>query len=473
MTADGTPLITPCEISNVVPGWHLIEVVGDERGYGRRLVRIQVDSGPVRLSLADGLGGTARPRDAQSYPKWVIGAGRLMAAVAGPGDRIDALGALGGGRLELISVDGDDGVARVRLAVDRFDGDAVRWFAPVAGRWSLADGVLIGGGELVAQAMCLAPWMDRPVEVVAGAESDGVFELNIWDSQRARLDGTSATGRVHFGKMESDAETDWAEVSSGGTAGDNRYGFRIPGGARNVVLRLDGRTVHGSVNTDGGGLPMTTVRSAGVALGALYVGFGGGRENRLRIERLTVTGSIDPYDETVNALLGMGEAWWGDGRDVELYYSGGGHIVRLVQNGETLLCEPRMPAWMEMAHTIRHKAVRLRYGDVIGFELAGADEETAVLVLGVDVETGRVVLASHPLTWRGRTGRGSDGWFNADDYAKADGSAFDVNVVRVGSGDRGEVLSSWWKLLGRPFPGMGVTVPAGADAMSAMKTRIR
>jgi hypothetical protein len=191
--------------------------------------------------------------------------------------------------------------------------------------------------------------------------------------------------------------------------------------------------------------------------GAAYVGFGGGRENALRIHRLDVDGRIDLHSVEADVLLGMGEEFWGEGRYVKLLYYAGGRFTRLLVNGEPVAEAPVLPVWMPMATAIWRATVSVKYGDVIGFELGKVDDESALFVVGVDVETSRVVLASHPMVWRATWGDFDDAWYRTFDSA-------DGPMPRIGNGEQDNPMDLYRKELHMEFPGLslaGLPTPSG------------
>lgn len=447
--AHRSPLMTPCEIPHVAPGEYVVELLGHDDRYARRTVQIKTPSEVFHFPLQGKSRHRWSKRDPESIPVSRVDSRLPIPPEASTEARLSALRELFGPALRLEAIRSKEGLASGHLAFRHFRQGAMSLFAPIAGNWSVTQRVLSGRHPLVSQVVCLVPWIPDRLKVFGRVHSDAVLELNLYDPVCNRYSGTAAVGRIHFGRMGRSAKSDWVEVSSGEIPGHAEYGFRFPEGAQEVTLELRSRRLKGSVSTDRRTLSMRGKVRSGPLPGAVYVGFGGGRDNALVIHQLKVDGRIDLHSVETDILVGMGEAFWGQGRYVTLRYYSGGHFTRLLVNGEVIAQSSVLPVWMPMARMIWRASVFLKHGDVIGFELGDVDDESSLFVVGVDVETSRVVLATHPMVWRAVWGEFDDAWYDTFDLGED-------HLPRIGNGDQENAIGRYRQELHMGFPGLSL-----------------
>ncbi|MCP4250719.1 MAG: hypothetical protein GY778_27075 [bacterium] len=331
-------------------------------------------------------------------------------------------------------------------------GDLVG-FAVIRNDWQLRDGVLHGRGVGVSQIACLLPLVPDSCRVRGRLRSNRTFELYLLDPLAYRVTGTRAWARLHFGRMDDLASTDWMELSAGDRPLERRYDFRLVPGMQDASLDQADNKVEARLSVDGG---VQVVRGrlpdrreppwVGVALAGTV-------NNLLEIDRLEIEGAVDLDSDTVTCLTGLGAEFWGTGRRVTIHYRARGHFRRLLHNGQEVARQEAIPGiWWPTLGPLHRITLDLKRGDVLIFQLAGVDDEGALHVVGLDEATGRVVLASHPLTWTTTPEPPGDAWLRSphpgNEYRPQLSLAQDLPT-----------LEDIEAVLGGPFPGLPIIGP--------------
>jgi len=345
-----------------------------------------------------------------------------------------------------------------RVPVDatfHFDSDTdLAGFAVVRNDWGLSGGALHGHGFLVSQIVCLLPLASDSCTVRGQVRSSDIFELYLLDPWADRVAGTRAVARIHFGRMENDAATDWMELSSKENALRQIYQFRFPDDAQSVSLELRDQLLRAELTVDGGSRIMRGQVPAADLAPVVHVALAGVVNSRVEADELQIVGSVDLASDQVTCLAGMGRAFWGEGRPVTLYYRARGCFRRLLVNGEVAATqEAAEGVWWPTEGPLLHTSVRLAYGDVLAFELAGVDDEGALHVVGVDDKSGRIVIASHPLTFAASWDRPDEAWYRT--YQQEWKTRPHLAVAQDES-----LRPQFRRVLGREFPGLPVIGPA-------------
>lgn len=379
--------------------------------------------------------------------------------------RIEALRTLFGQHLKLTPrMDGATTLAAA-LRIGRFDDDAVRLFTPIGGIWAYQDGRAVGKALSVSQLLCLVPWRTEKLSVRAGIDATGVCELNLYDPVADRLTGADGVGKAHFGRMHGESDTDWFDVSTRDRREPPNWDAVFPPGPQPVKLLLDGKSLTGTVVVGGTAHTITRTLEPEDPPAIVYVGVAGGVMNTVSIASLEIDGEIDLAASTTTVLTGMGAAFWGDGREVTLLYNAGGCFHRLLVNGIVVAEAVESTRWTDMQDQLYETTVMLRHGDVIGVELADADDETALLLAGIDVQTRRTIIATHPLVWAQAPDPFDDTWFS--------GAPPTEPRPRAGSGGYGEALTAFRLRLGAPFPGLPIAGPTAPRSRVAFRHVVR
>jgi hypothetical protein len=151
-----------------------------------------------------------------------------------------------------------------------------------------------------------------------------------------------------------------------------------------------------------------------------------------------------------------------------LYYRARGYFRRLLLNGEVIIEQKAAPGvWWPTQGPLRAMSLRLRNGDVLAFDLAGEDDDCALHAVGVDRDTGRVVLASHPLIFDASATTPEQGWYR--DYEGTPGERPNLSRAQDES-----VMRQLRDVLGREFPGLPIGGPAiGPEREVHLRTTIR
>ncbi len=465
----GDTLMTPCAIPHMLPGDYVFELVADEGQSVRRRVTVGPDGRLPPFALDAKRSKRWRRRTVDSLPSVRIDARQPIPPWRSIEDRHAALAALFGRHARINPPRRDDELATVRVSMERFQEDALPLFAATGGSWSVERGNLMGRPIIpgVQQAMFLLPFVGKKIEVTGRVHSDAIFELSLHDPNCERFEGTNAVGRLHFGRMGPTAESDWLELSARESSPAPIWGIPFPKGPQDIELKLDARKLFGSVTVGRGQKNAKRLAAKGDPPDVVYVGFGSGVSNTVRVERLQITGAIDLGVVTTDVLVGMGESFWGEGRDVTLIYSAGTKPHRILVNGETIIDAPGLPVWMDLVSQLRRVSVTLRHGDTIGVEMRKINDESAFYLAGVDVETSRVVLATHSLVWRASASE-SDGDDWLDSFDSGTGA-----TPRVTTRTQADVMSAYEQALRTPFPGLGIaSLPAG-HRTCRLKTAVR
>ena len=347
------------------------------------------------------------------------------------------------------------GSSRIDVRADFTFADAadLEGFAVIRNDWQLRDGVLHGRGVGVSQIACLLPLVPESCRVRGRLRSDRTFELYFLDPLADRVTGTRAWARLHFGRMDDLASTDWMELSAGDRSLECRYEFRLAAGRQEVSLALTDGGVEARLSVDGGvrvvrgSLPTRSIPPwVGVALAGTV-------NNRVEIDRLEIEGAVDLDSDTVSCLIGLGAEFWGAGRRVTLHYRARGHFRRLLHNGQEVARQEALPGiWWPTLGPLHHITLDLARGDVLVFQLAGVDDEGALHAVGVDDTTGRVVLASHPLTWTTTPEPPDETWLRSPCLTRKHRPQLSVAQDL-------ETLEDIEAVLGRPFPGLPIIGP--------------
>lgn len=462
----GTPLRAPLELPHVLPGSYVFEAADDEGRYGSLTVEVtHAGQGCVVRTRA-----TPSPRwltrDPQSLPGVRVDGSVMIPSRLDADARRAALRDLFGSLVRLDSMPTTSGLQPILISFERFAAPSARLMTPIAGAWTLRGSALAGHGDTVSQLLCPLPFVPDDLHVTTKVRSDAVLELNLYDPSAKRISGGDALGRIHFGRSGPRSETDWAEVAWLHHPGDMRYGFRLAEGTQDVALELRGKLLRGTVTTQRGAVELQATTNQESLPNQVYVGIGSGVANTAEVHTLQVSGRVDLWSPEVDVLVGMGEAFWGEGRSVTIHFTAAGRCTRLFHNGEVIGAPTPVPDWLPAARALSWTTRTLHYGDVLGFELSSVTDETQLFAVGIDDETGRVVFATHPLVWRSAPGAPAADW-----YSTADLSADDV--PRVGNAVQAEELSHLTELLHMPFPGLPITATADGEGKCALKYRVR
>jgi hypothetical protein len=193
----------------------------------------------------------------------------------------------------------------------------------------------------------------------------------------------------------------------------------------------------------------------------------GGVANELTVDALHIAGTVDLYSDTIDALVGMGEAFWGGGRPVTLLFSGDGCFQSLRHNGRIIAVRlPTDPTLGTLDPPLRRCEVLLRAGDVLVFEVSDAEDFAALRVTGVDNATRRTVLASNPLTWTTTSTLPSAQWLTAS-TTKQGGRAL------IARGQAPALQDKFRAATGRECAGLPLTGPPDEQGHAWMKYVVR
>lgn len=379
-------------------------------------------------------------------------------------DRLERLRNLLGPRAE-VSAAGDDIHANVRLHIDRFEQDMLRLFTPIAGQWTLDDGVVRARANGVSQWMCLVPWATDDLEISGRLNASGIAELNLYDPWSPRFTGPDSVGRLHIGRLADIGGEDWFEVSRRDILERGVYRLHFSDGSQDVQLSLKAGRLFGSIDTMDGPRQVEKTVAPGDPPSQVYVGVGGGVLNKVQVDQLDILGRVCLFSSTLTALVGQNKAYWGAGRPVRLYYNAGGTVRRLLINGRDVPETNMTTQPIETQRDLRRADVRLSCGDVLAVELEDADDESAFFLVGVDEQLHRIVVATHPLVWAVAPPDAGDGWFKT---APAD----DMHP-RVGSGGYAEIQAAIREAIGEPMPGLPIAGPQTAHNRVRFKHQIR
>ncbi|MHC4066498.1 MAG: hypothetical protein ACYSUI_18635 [Planctomycetota bacterium] len=382
--------------------------------------------------------------------------------------RLERLGGLFGPSVRLGPT--TEGSTRVSAKASyEFESDGeLQSLAVVQNLWEVRDGSLHGSGYGISQIVCRVPLLSDSCTVRGRLRSSSFFELCLIDPLAERFDGTRAVGRLHFGRMERFATTDWMELSSRESSLQRLYGFRFPDRMQEASLVLANRKLKSRLSVDRGSKIMTgLVRRADLSP-VVCVLLAGTVNNRVEIDQLHITGSIDLDSERVTVLTGQGQDFWADGREVTLYYRARGHFRRLLLNGEVVAQqEATAGIWWPTDGPLHRTRLRLRYGDVLVFKLSGVDDEGALHAVGVDQATGRVVLATHPLTF-------AVAWVPPDESFLRTFEPNWTNRPHISAAQDARAVERLRAALGRDFPGWPIVGPfLDDDSTMYLKTQIR
>jgi len=361
------------------------------------------------------------------------------------------------------------GSARIPVsAAFPFDSpDELQSFAVVQNDWEVRDGALHGSGLGVSRIVSLLPLLSDSCQVRGRLRSSHTFELSMLDPLADRFAGTRAVARLHFGRMEHYATTDWMELSSKERSLKRLYGFRFPDRMQEASLQLADRELKSRLSVDQGWKTMRGRVLRADLSPVVCVSMAGMVNNRVEIDEVYVTGFIDLDSDHVTVLTGLGRAFWADRREVTVYYRARGHFRRLLLNGEVVAQQEATPGiWWPTDGPLHHTVLRLAHGDVLVFKLAGVDDEGALHAVGVDQATGRVVFATHPLTFAIAWGIPDEDWRRS----------FERNWdnrphISVAQDER--TVRRFRAALGRDFPGLPIVGPYINNDTMYFKMQIR
>ncbi|HUU82814.1 MAG TPA: hypothetical protein VM243_04845 [Phycisphaerae bacterium] len=382
--------------------------------------------------------------------------------------RIERLRALLGPRVELSGPRAKSRRARVRTSL-RFDNPSdLQPLAPVSNVWEIRDGSLHGSGVSVSQIVFAVPLLAESCTVKARLRSDSLIEMSLLNPLVERFDGTRAVGRLHFGRMDRFARSDWIELSSHDNPLKRFYSFRFPDRMQEAMLALNEGELSAKLTVDDGS------RTAGGRVLAedlsrnVYVSLAGGVNNKVAVDRLDVEGWIDLESDETAVLTGMGREFWGEGREVTIHYRARGHFRRLLHNGQPVGEQQATEGvWWPTLGPLHQTTLTLNHGDVLAFELGWVDDEGALHAVGVDQATGMVVLATHPLAFETTAGPPPDEWF------RTFGPRWETRP-RVSNSQDQPTVEQLSKALGVDFPGLPIIGPWVDDERRVfLKTQIR
>ncbi len=478
LLVDGSdrPLRTPLTGIEVPPGMYRVEVVHEGYATARRWVRLAAPSAALRFTL-DRADDTAVPMPVPvattagestflSLPRYRSNSADPVPPYATERERLSALAELTGRNAKWrVAADGNQASVHADFSFDDpADGKA---FAALMGRWSVDDGMLRAKATYPPQVIWAIPLATAPCSVAGTVRSTGVFELNLHDPFAARLAGTSAVARIHFGRTREWSEEAWVELSSGGHTLAYRHGFRLADGSHHVALDISPCQVQGRLSPLFDGTDLKGRLTADPVPAHVYVGVAGAVGNEVNVHALHIAGTVDLYSDGIDALVGIGEAFWGDGRRVTLWFSGDGCFQSLRHNGAIIAARsPTDPLAGTLDPPLRCCVLTLRAGDVLVFELSEAEDFAALRVTGVDDATRRTVLASSPLTWAAASGRPSTGWLTAATTGQ------DV-PARVSRGQAPALRDKFRAATGRDWPVLPLTGPPDARGHAWLKYVVR
>ncbi len=333
------------------------------------------------------------------------------------------------------------------------EADDLAGFAVIRNDWQLRDGVLHGRGVGVSQIACLLPLLPESCRVRGRLRSNRTFELYLLHPLADRVTGTRAWARLHFGRMDDLATTDWMELSAGDRPLERRYEFRLADGMQDVALELADHKVEARLSVAGGVRVVRGRLPDGRDPPWVGVALAGTMNNRLAIDRLEIEGAVDLDSDTVTCLTGLGAEFWGAGRRVTIHYRARGHFRRLLHNGREVARQEALPdIWWPTLGPLHQIALDLARGDVLVFQLDGVDDEGALHVVGVDDTTGRVAFASHPLTWTTTPEPPDEAWLRSPGLGSEHRPYLSVAQDSA-------TLADIEAMLGRPFPGLPIIGP--------------
>ena len=361
------------------------------------------------------------------------------------------------------------GSARIPVsAAFSFDSpDELQSFAVVQNDWAVRDGALHGSGLGVSRIVSLLPLLSASCQVRGRLRSSHTFELSMLDPLADRSAGTRAVARLHFGRMEHYATTDWMELSSKERSLDRLYECRFPARMQEASLQLADRELKSKLSVDQGWKTMRGRVLPADLSPVVCVSMAGMVNNRVEIDEVHLTGSIDLDSDQVTVLTGLGQAFWGDGREVTVYYRARGHCRRLLLNGKAVAEQEATPGiWWPTDGPLHRTVLRLAHGDVLVFKLAGVDDEGALHAVGVDQATGRVVFATHPLTFAIAWGIPDEDWRRSFERN------WD-NRPHISVAQDEQTVRRFRAALGRDFPGLPIVGPYIDNDIMYFKTQIR
>jgi hypothetical protein len=200
----------------------------------------------------------------------------------------------------------------------------------------------------------------------------------------------------------------------------------------------------------------------------VHVSLAGTVNNRVEIDELHITGTLELDSDRVTVLTGMGRGFWAGQRQVTIYYRARGHFRRLLLNGQVVARQAATEGiWWPTDGPLHQTTLRLGYGDVLVFKLSGVDDEGALHAVGVDQVTGRIVLATHPLTFAVALRPPDQEW-----YRTFEPSWDDRPHVSVAQDT--PAVERLRTALERDFPGLPIVGPfLGDDDTMYFKTQIR
>ncbi len=384
-------------------------------------------------------------------------------------ERLERLRSLFGPGVEIgPPADRQAGVVPARARLDFDDPAELTGFGVISNQWLVSGGRLYGQGIGVSRIVYLLPLESGGCRVSGSFRSSHFLELGLVDPAIERYDGSRAVGLLHFGKMEHHSSTDWMELASKEQSLERIWDIRFDDGLQEGALSLDAGQLRATLTTTDKPRTMEGQTRHRDVSPAVMVMMAGAVNNKVEIDSLTITGSIDLDSERTAILTGMGPEFWGKGREVMLHYRARGSFRRLLLNGTVVAKHEADPeVWWPTKGPLRRTKLTLRYGDVVAFELAGVDDEGALHLVGVDAASGRAVMATHPLRFGASTTKPDDTWYAVFD---------DEKHVRpyLSMAQDGSVMRRMRTLLKRDFPGLPITgPPVGRERRVYLKTPVR
>ncbi len=461
--ATGMALSTPCELPHVAPGQYTLELLGPRYTYLSKIIKVTPILRLPTLKLKSSRNHRWSDRDKGSIPTLSVDSRHTIPTHLDYAEKSRILNDFARGALRVIPPAKNKHLANATLT-SRNQRRLFTLGAPLAGRWNTEkrnlrnDPARIG----VSQFIWPIPFLPEGLHMEANANSDGLFELTVHRPMAHRFSGSSALTRLHFGRLGPSAESDWCELSAINLPVQPNWGFRIKPGMQGITMSLRGTDVYGTLRSSGIDKQLHRSLNESDIPENVYIGIGGGVNNALTLERISIKGMLNLAAESIDVITGMGEAFWSRKREVTLLYTTGGRAHTITLNDQTVLEVPAIPAWLDEARNLFHHNITLGFGDQLSITLTGMDDESALWLVGVDAESSRILFATHPLTWRVQALQSHNSILETD-----------PTTPRIVSGDQSSPIAHFRKALGIDFPGLGITAPDQSARSATLTTTIR